>query len=79
MNTKNIQNTNNNIPPFVKFSATEPNSQDEIGKSYYDPISQKSIYPYGMGSQKKITRSAKNVGSMLFPKYKNTNDDAKEK
>ena len=79
MSTKNIQNTQNNTPPFVRFSAIEPISTDEIGKSYYDPISQKSIYPYGMGSQKKITRSAKNVGSMLFPKYKNTNDDAKEK
>ena len=71
--------TRNNIPPFIKFSATEPINQDDIVESIYDPISQKSIYPYGMGSQKRITKSAKNVGSILFPKYKNTNDDAKEK
>ena len=71
--------TRNNIPPFIKFSAIEPISQDDIVESLYDPISQKSIYPYGMGSQKRITKSAKNVGSILFPKYKNTNDDAKEK
>jgi hypothetical protein len=76
MNTKT---THNNIPPFIKFSATEPISQDDIGQSFYDPISQKSIYPYGMGSQKRVTKSAKNVGSIIFPKYKNTNDDAKEK
>ena len=35
--------TRNNIPPFIKFSATEPISQDDIVESLYDPISQKSI------------------------------------
>lgn len=75
----NTQNNQDNLPPFLKFSAIEPINQEEIGKSYYDPISQKSIYPYGMGSQKRVTKSAKNVGSILFPKWSNTNDDAKEK
>jgi hypothetical protein len=67
------------IPPFILFGAIEANPETSPAISYYDPISQKSIYPYGMGSDKKVTKSAKNVGSLLFPKYKNTNDDAKEK
>lgn len=75
----NLQENNKNLPPFIKFSAIEKIDENEIGRTIYDPISQKSIFPYGMGSQKKITKSAKNVGSFLFPKYKNSTDDAKEK
>jgi len=67
------------MPPFIMYGAIESNPELDSNKSYYDPISQKSIYPYGMGSQKKVTKSAKNVGSFLFPKYKNNTDDAKEK
>ena len=52
-------------------------TQNEI--SYYDYNSQKTIYPFFCGSDKKVTKSAKNVGSFLFPKYKNEVDDAKEK
>lgn len=77
---KNIENKDmNSIPPFIMYGAIESNPELDSNKSYYDPISQKSIYPYGMGSQKKVTRSAKNVGSFLFPEYKNHTDDAKEK
>jgi hypothetical protein len=52
-------------------------TQNEI--SYYNYNSQKTIYPFFCGSDKKVTRSAKNVGSWLSPKYKNKVDDAKEK
>jgi len=75
----NKNNDIENIPPFIMYGAIESNPGLDSNKSYYDPISQKSIYPYGMGSQKKVTKSAKNIGSYLFPKYKNETDDAKEK
>lgn len=75
-------NSNNQLPPFIAFGAFEESkemtsTQNEI--SYYDYNSQKTIYPFFCGSDKKVTKSAKNVGSFLFPKYKNEVDDAKEK
>ncbi|MBN1251193.1 MAG: hypothetical protein JXA16_03590 [Bacteroidales bacterium] len=80
---KNLNlNINNQLPPFIAFGAFEESkemtsTQNEI--SYYDYNSQKTIYPFFCGSDKKVTKSAKNVGSFLFPKYKNEVDDAKEK
>jgi hypothetical protein len=80
---KNLNlNSNNQLPPFIAFGAFEESKemtsiQNEI--SYYDYNSQKTIYPFFCGSNKKVTKSAKNVGSFLFPKYKNEVDDAKEK
>jgi hypothetical protein len=80
---KNLNlNSNNQLPPFIAFGAFEESkemtsTQNEI--SYYDYNSQKTIYPFFCGSNKKVTKSAKNVGSFLFPKYKNEVDDAKEK
>lgn len=73
------KHNNNSLPPFIKFSVTEPLDNNDIGQAYYDPETQKSIFPYGMGSQKKVTKSAKNVGNILIKKWKNVNDDAKEK
>lgn len=75
----NLENFNMNTPPFIALGVTEKNTESDVDKCVYDPISQKSIFPYGMGSQKKVTKSAKNVGSFLFPKWKNETDDAKEK
>lgn len=80
---KNLNlNSNNQLPPFIAFGAFEESkemtsTQNEI--SYYDYNSQKTIYPFFCGSDKKVTMSAKNIGSFLFPKYKNEVDDAKEK
>jgi hypothetical protein len=31
------------------------------------------------GSKKKLTMCAKNVGNLLFPKYKNVGDDAEDR
>jgi hypothetical protein len=72
----------NPLPPFIAFGAfvpskTNSNAINEI--NYYDYSSQKTIYPFFCGSDKKVTKSAKNIGSILFPKYKNEIDDAKEK
>jgi hypothetical protein len=80
---KNLNlNNNNQLPPFIAFGAFEEtkemtSTQNEI--SYYDYNSQKTIYPFFCGSDKKVTKSAKNIGSWISPKYKNEADDAKEK
>lgn len=82
MDKKLNLNSNNQLPPFIAFGAFEKkkemtSTQTEI--SYYDYNSQKTIYPFFCGSDKKVTKSAKNIGSWVFPKYKNETDDAKEK
>jgi len=80
---KNLNlNSNNQLPPFIAFGAFEEtkkmtSTQNEI--SYYDYNSQKTIYPFFCGSDKKVTKSAKNIGSWISPKYINEIDDAKEK
>ena len=78
----NFKINNNNIPPFIafgKFEELNDFNSSKIEVNYYDYNSQKTIYPFFCGSDKKVTKSAKNVGSFLFPKYKNSTDDAKEK
>jgi hypothetical protein len=80
---KNLNiNSNNQLPPFIAFGAFEESKEMTTAQnetSYYDYNTQKTIYPFFCGSNKKVTKSAKNVGSFLFPKYKNETDDAKEK
>lgn len=80
---KNLNfNTSSNLPPFIAFGAFEETkiiSSIQNETSYYDYNSQKTIYPFFCGSDKKLTKSAKNVGSFIFPKWKNETDDAKEK
>lgn len=69
------------IPPFIAFGTIEKacdlHSIFEAG--HYDYATQKNIIPMFCGSDKKITKSAKNIGSFWFPEYKNVTDDAKEK
>lgn len=74
----NVHFSGNNIPPIVAFGTKEATNYSSV-KEHYDYISQMSIIPMFCGCDKKITKSAKNVGSWLFPKYKNETDDAKEK
>jgi hypothetical protein len=74
--------TNNNcVPPFIAFGTYEKADMSSYSNATecYDYSSQKTIIPMFCGSDKKCTKSAKNVGSFLFPKYKNETDDAKEK
>ena len=77
----NLVNRNSFVPPFIAFGTFEKadNSKDIYEVDYYDIFSQKTIIPFFCGSDKKITKSAKNVGSFIFPKYSNVTDDAKEK
>lgn len=77
----NIVNQNSVVPPFIAFGTFEKsnNESTQFETDYYDAMSQKTILPLFCGSDKKVTKSAKNVGSLFFPKYKNTTDDAKEK
>jgi hypothetical protein len=80
---KNLNLKNNNqLPLFIAFGAFEEKkeiiaTQNEI--NYYDYNSQKTVYPFFCGSDKKVTKSAKNIGSLWSPKWKNETDDAKEK
>ncbi len=69
------------VPPFVTFGTFEKAviKEDSVATERYDYATQKTIIPMFCGSDKKITKSAKNVGSFLFPKWKNETDDAKEK
>jgi hypothetical protein len=80
---KNLNlNNNNQLPPFIAFGAFEESKEmtsTQNETSYYDYNSQKTIYPFFCGSDKKVTKSAKNIGSWISPKYKNEVDDAKEK
>lgn len=74
----NLRFSGNNIPPIVAFGSIEATNFSSV-QEHYDYESQMSIVPMFCGSDKKITKSAKNIGSFLFPKYKNETDDAKEK
>jgi hypothetical protein len=56
------------IPPFILFGAIEANPETSPAISYYDPISQKSIYPYGMGSDKKSNQKRKERWKFTFSK-----------
>ena len=66
-------------PPFIAHGTREQNVVEEFNYSIYDPQTQKTIFPYGMGSSKRATKSAKNAGNIIFPKWKNVSDDAQEK
>lgn len=82
MNTSNNIRGKSNFPPFIAFGTFEKNNNtnnNTLATEYFDYSTQKTIIPLFCGSDKKITRSAKNIGSFLFPKYKNETDDAKEK
>ena len=69
------------VPPFIAFGTFEQsNMVNTVAEcESYDYATQKTVIPMFCGSDKKITKSAKNIGSFLFPKYKNETDDAKEK
>lgn len=69
---------NGTIPPIVAFGTKETTNVDYSTESY-DYTTQTTTFPMFCGSNKKCTRSAKNVGSFLFPKWKSETDDAVEK
>ena len=68
-------------PPFITFGTFERTNEMNTAspRECYDYTTQKTVITIFCGSDKKITKSAKNVGSFLFPKWKNETDDAKEK
>ena len=56
-------NSNNPLPPFIVFGSFEKTieaTSTQIEINYYDYNSQKTIYPFFCGSNKKVTKSAKN-------------------
>lgn len=81
MNTNTTRYNQSPMPPILAFGSYEKFSQSTNApdKEYYDYNSQMTIHPFFCGSDKKVTKSAENVGSWFSPKYKNVVDDAKEK
>ena len=69
----------NNIPAIIAFGKFEPKQEvTYAGAHSYNYVTQITNLPMFMGSDQKVTKSAKREG-LLFPTYKNVNDDAKEK
>ena len=66
-------------PPFIAHGTLEQNIEEGFNYSIYDPETQKTIFPYGMGSQKRATKSAKNAGNIIFPKWKNGGNSLENK
>jgi hypothetical protein len=67
-------------PPILAFGTTGKKLPCIAIYSDYDPISQKTNYPLGMGSQKEFTTTTRNVGTVEKPIWKlMTKDDAMEK
>lgn len=67
-------------PPILAFGTTSKKLPCRAIYSDYDPISQKTTYPLGMGSQKEFTATTRNVGTVEKPILKlMKKDDAIEK
>lgn len=81
MNTNPLP-INSGTPAIIQLGiiSTMPigdsNSSESLG---YNEIDQKTIIYNMGGSKKKLTMCAKNVGNILFPKYKNVGDDAEDR
>jgi hypothetical protein len=81
MNTNPLP-INSGTPAIIQLGiiSTMPigdsNSNESLG---YNEIDQKTIIYNMGGSKKKLTMCAKNVGNILFPKYKNVGDDAEDR
>ena len=60
----NVSNQSNPMPPIVAFGTKEATNYS-TSHEYYDYNSQMTITPFFCGSDKKVTKSAKNVGSFL--------------
>lgn len=75
----NTYNQTSSIPAIIAFGKFEPKQEVKYaGEHSYNYETQITNLPMFMGSDKKVTKSARREG-LLFPKYKNVNDDAKEK
>jgi hypothetical protein len=78
----NSNQTNLGAPAIIQLGIVssmpsgDANSCESLG---YNEIDQKTIVYNMGGSKKKLTMCAKNVGNILFPKYKNVGDDAEDR
>jgi hypothetical protein len=67
-------------PPILAFGTTSRKLPYVAFYSVYDPRSQKTNYPLGMGSQKEFSTTTRNVGTVEKPIWKILKkDDATEK
>jgi hypothetical protein len=78
----NLINQTSGLPAIFQLgkitlmSTENSGSLEQIG--YNDADQKTTVYHMG-GSKKKLTMCAKNVGNLLFPKYKNVGDDAEDR
>ena len=67
-------------PPILAFGTIRRKLPQIFISSIYDPLSQKTDYPLGMGSQKEFTTTNRNIGTVDKPIWKLLKkDDATEK
>ena len=81
MNTNSLP-VNSGVPAIIQLGiiSTMPIGDSSSCESLgYNEIDQKTIIYNMGGSKKKLTMCAKNVGNILFPKYKNVGDDAEDR
>jgi hypothetical protein len=78
----NLTNKLSSLPAIFQLGKITAMSTEDYGTSedivYNDGDQKTIIYNMG-GSKKKLTMCAKNVGNILFPKYKNVGDDAEDR
>jgi len=78
----NLINQAYNLPAIFQLGKITPMETECFGgieQIGYNDVNQKTIIYHMGGSKKKMTMCAKNVGNLLFPKYKNTGDDAEDR
>ncbi len=78
----NLTNQLSYLPAIFQFGKITPMSIGDFGDLEdikYNDIDQKTVIYNMGGSKKKLTKCAKNVGNILFPKYKNVGDDAEDR
>lgn len=78
----NLNNQSSTLPAIFQLGKITPMSTEDFGAleqiGYNDTDQKTIVYSMG-GSKKKLTMCAKNVGNLLFPKYKNVGDDAEDR
>jgi hypothetical protein len=78
----NLNNQVSNLPAIFQLGKVTAMSTEHYGVEEhigYNDVDQKSIIYNMGGSKKKLTMCAKNVGNLIFPKYKNVGDDAEDR
>jgi hypothetical protein len=77
----NVINQFSSLPAIFQFGKVSIMSTECFGALEhleYNDVNQKTIIYRMGGSKKRLTMCAKNVGNIIFPKYRNVGDDAED-